>query len=140
MEEVLHGKNDGSQLGHTVGSIQSELDVKDGSKDVHSSAGNSVPFNMKDKKERDAAKQGARLVDIETSGDVNMDASISPDDVARAGGLGARDDISSLLPVASDSTDFEEALLEAQNYEGPQRDVSRPGLGWTEGTHQKLEK
>lgn len=138
MEEVLHGKNDNSQSGQTVGSNQ--LDVKDGPKDVHSSPGNSVPFNMKDKKERKDAKQGACLVDIETSGDVNMEASISSDDVACAGGLGARDDMSSFLPVASDSTDFEKALLEARSYEGQQGDLSRPGLGWEEGTYQKLEK
>ncbi|XP_010036310.2 uncharacterized protein LOC104425331 [Eucalyptus grandis] len=135
MEEVLHRKNDNSQMEQRVGSTQSELHVKDGSNDVHTSAGNSIPFNTKDNKEGEDATRGTRLVDIETSGDVNMEASISPDDVACAGGLGARDDISSFLPVASDSTEFEGALLEAQDYEGPQGDVSRPGLGWTEGTH-----
>lgn len=122
-------------MGQTVGSTQSELDAKDVSKDVHTSAGISVPFNMKDKKEGEDATQGARLVDLETSGDVNMEASISPDDVACAGGLGARDGISSFLPVASDSTDFGEALLKARDYEGPQGDVSRPSVCWTEGTH-----
>ncbi|KAL3715766.1 hypothetical protein ACJRO7_007503 [Eucalyptus globulus] len=135
IEEVLHRKNDNSQMEQRVGSTQSELHVKDGSNDVHSSAGNSIPFNTKDNKEGEDATRGTRLVDIETSGDVNMEASISPDDVARAGGLGARDDISSFLPVASDSTEFEGALLKARDYEGPQGDVSRPGLGWTEGTH-----
>ncbi|XP_056171298.1 uncharacterized protein LOC130139090 [Syzygium oleosum] len=76
------GKNDNIQMGQTVGSAQSELDAKDVSKDVHSSAGISVPFNIKDKKEGEDATQGARLVDLETSGDVNMEASISPDDLA----------------------------------------------------------
>ncbi|KAK9065707.1 hypothetical protein SSX86_015108 [Deinandra increscens subsp. villosa] len=64
------------------------------------------------------------------SGDVNMEASVSADDVMRAGGFGARDDISSFLPVASDSTDFEASLRDAREYEEPQKDVCRPGLGW----------
>lgn len=63
-------------------------------------------------------------------GDVNMEASISADDVMRAGGFGARDDISSFLPVASDSTDFEASLRDARDYEEPQKDICRPGLGW----------
>ena len=64
------------------------------------------------------------------SGDINMEASISEDDVMRAGGFGARDDISSFLPVASDSTDFEASLCEARDFEEPQKDIFRPGLGW----------
>ncbi|KAI7726262.1 hypothetical protein M8C21_008606 [Ambrosia artemisiifolia] len=66
------------------------------------------------------------------SGDVNMEASVTSDDVMRAGGYGARDDISSFLPVASDSTDFEASLRDAREYEEPQKDVCRPGLGWKE--------
>ncbi|KAI3678006.1 hypothetical protein L6452_37284 [Arctium lappa] len=69
-------------------------------------------------------------IDMEGSGDVNMEASISADDVMRAGGFGARDDISSFLPVASDSTDFEASLRDARDYEEPQKDICRPGLGW----------
>ncbi|KAI3750378.1 hypothetical protein L2E82_21013 [Cichorium intybus] len=64
------------------------------------------------------------------SGDVNMEASISADDVMRAGGFGARDDISNFLPVASDSTDFEASLRDARDYEEPQKEICRPGLGW----------
>ncbi|CAA6662142.1 unnamed protein product [Spirodela intermedia] len=56
----------------------------------------------------------------------------APDDVERAGGFGARDDIGSFLPVAMDSTDFEASLRDAREFEGPQHDVSHPGLGWTE--------
>ncbi|KAL0736651.1 hypothetical protein Bca4012_012861 [Brassica carinata] len=63
-------------------------------------------------------------------GDVNMEASISAEDVIRAGGFGAKDDIGSFLPVASDSTDFEESLRSARDYEGAQAEVQRPGLGW----------
>lgn len=66
------------------------------------------------------------------SGDVNMEASISAGDVLRAGGFGARDDINSFLPVASDSTDFEAALHDARDYEEPQGEIKRPGLGWME--------
>ncbi|KAD6119633.1 hypothetical protein R6Q59_025658 [Mikania micrantha] len=71
------------------------------------------------------------------SGDVNMEASISADDVMRAGGFGARDDISSFLPVASDSTDFEASLRDAREYEEPQKDVCRPGLGWKDDVNKQ---
>ncbi|XP_010423644.1 PREDICTED: uncharacterized protein LOC104708724 [Camelina sativa] len=63
-------------------------------------------------------------------GDVNMEASISAEDVIRAGGFGAKDDIGSFLPVASDSTDFEESIRSARDYEDAQPEVQRPGLGW----------
>ncbi|KAL0752485.1 hypothetical protein Bca101_034488 [Brassica carinata] len=63
-------------------------------------------------------------------GEVNMEASISEEDVIRAGGFGAKDDIGSFLPVASDSTDFEESLRSARDYEEAQEEVQRPGLGW----------
>ncbi|KAK9128831.1 hypothetical protein Syun_017628 [Stephania yunnanensis] len=48
-----------------------------------------------------------------------------------AGGFGARDDIGSFLPVAIDSTDFEASLRDARDYEEPQEQINRPGLGWT---------
>ncbi|CAL1385730.1 unnamed protein product [Linum trigynum] len=69
-----------------------------------------------------------------SSGEVNMEAAISTDDVIRAGGFGARDDIGSLLPVASDSTDFEAMILNAKDYEGPQAEQRRPGLGWKDAS------
>ncbi|RZS08959.1 hypothetical protein BHM03_00040001 [Ensete ventricosum] len=62
---------------------------------------------------------------------------ISADDVIRAGGLGARDDISSFLPVAIDSTDFEASLRDARDFEEPQEEMPRPGLGWTESIDEK---
>lgn len=65
-----------------------------------------------------------------SSGEVNMEASITTDDVLRAGGFGARDDIGSFLPVASDSTDFEAAIRDARDYEEPEGETQRPGLGW----------
>ncbi|KDP26097.1 hypothetical protein JCGZ_21130 [Jatropha curcas] len=72
-----------------------------------------------------------------TCGEVNMEASITTDDVIRAGGFGARDDINNFLPVASDSTDFEETILDARNYEEPQRETQRPGLGWRDSAERK---
>lgn len=75
-------------------------------------------------------EKGEHGIETGDSGDVNMEASISADDVMRAGGFGARDDISSFLPVASDSTDFEASLRDARDYEEPQKDICRPGLGW----------
>ncbi|XP_050229240.1 uncharacterized protein LOC126678385 [Mercurialis annua] len=74
--------------------------------------------------------------DKNTSGEVNSEASMTTDDVIRAGGFGARDDINSFLPVASDSTDFEESILEARNYEEPQGEVRRPGLGWKQSAEE----
>lgn len=44
---------------------------------------------------------------MSVSAEMNMEAPITSDDVMRAGGFGARDDIGCFLPVASDSTDFE---------------------------------
>ncbi|KAK9671109.1 hypothetical protein RND81_12G007700 [Saponaria officinalis] len=68
----------------------------------------------------------------EPSGEVNMEAAINPDDVIRAGGFGATDGLSSALPMASDSTDFESSLLDMRDYEEPQGEKCRPGLGWSE--------
>ncbi|WOK96805.1 hypothetical protein Cni_G05513 [Canna indica] len=66
---------------------------------------------------------------------VYTDVTLSLDDVIRAGGLGARDDISSVLPVAIDSTDFEASLRDARDFEEPQGQIRRPGLGWTESVN-----
>ncbi|KAL6839196.1 hypothetical protein ACP4OV_030868 [Aristida adscensionis] len=64
------------------------------------------------------------------TGDVNMEAAISTEDVVRAGGFGAKDDIGSLLPTAIDSTDFEASLRDARDFEGEKERPSHPGLGW----------
>ncbi|KAF6996557.1 hypothetical protein CFC21_012883 [Triticum aestivum] len=60
--------------------------------------------------------------------DMNMEAEISAQDVMRAGGFGAKDDIGSLLPTAMDSTDFEASLWDARDFEGVKEQPSRPGL------------
>ncbi|KAK9154796.1 hypothetical protein Sjap_002276 [Stephania japonica] len=76
--------------------------------------------------------QGAIMDNTNITGDVYMEeASITSDDVVRAGGFGARDDIGSFLPIAIDSTDFEASLCDARDYEEPQEQINRPGLGWT---------
>ncbi|KAL8489467.1 hypothetical protein ACS0TY_025384 [Phlomoides rotata] len=62
---------------------------------------------------------------------VNMEPSVTFDEVTRAGGFGATDDISSFLPVASDFTDFEANLRGARDYEDFEEKINRPGLGWT---------
>ncbi|CAM0954823.1 unnamed protein product [Alopecurus aequalis] len=63
--------------------------------------------------------------------DMNMEAAISADDVMRAGGFGAKDDIGSLLPTAMDCTDFEASLRDARDFEGEQEQPSHPGLGYS---------
>lgn len=90
-----------------------------------------------DRKGGENCPKGAPLEEIGASGDVNMEVPITPDDVIRAGGFGARDDIGSFLPVASDSTDFEASIRDARDYEEPQGEVSRPGLGWTGTTKEE---
>lgn len=72
--------------------------------------------------------------------EVMEEAAIKVEDVIRAGGFGARDDISSVLPVAMDSTDFEASLRYARDYEEENTDqdsskieqgnTTRAGLGW----------
>ncbi|PKA53365.1 hypothetical protein AXF42_Ash012306 [Apostasia shenzhenica] len=81
--------------------------------------------------DHESCKRGA------TGGEVDMEANITADDVARAGGFGTRDDISSFLPVAADSTDFEASLRDAKDFEEPLEEKRRPGLGWTEAVEKK---
>ncbi|MBA0650790.1 hypothetical protein Goklo_018172 [Gossypium klotzschianum] len=82
-------------------------------------------------------RDGETLEYMETSGEANMEVSLTTDDVIRAGGFGARDDIGSFLPVASDSTDFEASIRDARGYEEPQGDIHRPGLGWREASERE---
>lgn len=111
-------------------------DVKDIQRPAPNSPRNNIKVNMVGWKGRRITSPNAPA-DVDTSGEVNMEASITPDDVIRAGGFGARDDISSFLPVASDSTDFEAIIRDAKNYEEPQEEMCRPGLGWTEAAEKK---
>lgn len=106
-------------------------DTKEVARPVPSSPGDRKRINMVEGKDEKIVSQNVP-VDGATSGEVNMEASITTDDVIRAGGFGARDDISSFLPVASDSTDFEATIRDARNYEEPQGEICRHGLGWKE--------
>jgi len=108
----------------------SKIDEKEAMKTVTGSLGD-TETKAADCKGGTNVAEGTPSEEIDSYGEVNMEASITPDDVIRAGGFGARDDISSFLPVASDSTDFEASIRDARDYEEPQGEVSRPGLGWT---------
>lgn len=102
-------------------------------------------INNMPSQDSDALKLNVNMVSIEKgdstkdgeyenkiAGEVNMEAALTTDDIIRAGGFGATDDISSFLPVAVDSTDFESSLRDARDFEEPQGEISRPGLGWAE--------
>lgn len=75
---------------------------------------------------------GPSFVDVNAPSEASTKVAIFLDDAIRAGGFGARDDIGSFLPVASDFTDFEASLRDAHDYEGPKEETGRPGLGWAE--------
>ncbi|KAL6498471.1 hypothetical protein OROHE_026568 [Orobanche hederae] len=62
---------------------------------------------------------------------VTEEGAFTSDEVIRAGGFGAKDDISSFLPVASDFTDIEANLRGAREYEDLSEEIHHPGLGWT---------
>ncbi|KAI3806623.1 hypothetical protein L1987_22534 [Smallanthus sonchifolius] len=124
---MLHDTHDVSTKNGTSGPVQPETSVSGDKKHQE---------NKVDRHEHEHVGQDADDADMD-SGDVNMEASISADDVIRAGGFGARDDISSFLPVASDSTDFEASLRNARGYEEPQKDICRPGLGWKEDVKEQ---
>lgn len=81
--------------------------------------------------------KGGDYENKDTTGDINMEAALTTDDVIRAGGFGATDDISNFLPVAVDLTDFEALLRDARDFEEPQGEISRPGLGWAEAKEKK---
>lgn len=108
-----------------------EEDVKGIPKPARGSpARNNLKLDVADLKAQESAESNEVVGGKGSSGEVNMEASLSTEDVIRAGGFGARDDISSFLPVASDSTDFEAAIRDARDYEEPEGEIRRPGLGW----------
>ncbi|KAF2308153.1 hypothetical protein GH714_035902 [Hevea brasiliensis] len=111
-------------------------DAKDVPRPVPSSPGVKKHINKVEGKDEKIVSQNVPT-DEDKSGKINMEASLTTDDVIRAGGFGARDDISSFLPVASDSTDFEATILDARNYEEPLGEICRHGLGWREPAEGK---
>ncbi|XVE70477.1 hypothetical protein DITRI_Ditri10aG0075400 [Diplodiscus trichospermus] len=124
-----------SKRNEATASTNSEVSVEDSSKAAPSSPIKDVNVNTIAWK--DGGINGKTLENVETSGEVNMEVSITADDVIQARGFGARDGISSFLPVASDWTDFEASIRDARNYEEPQGDVCRPGLGWREASEKE---
>ncbi|KAF4356348.1 hypothetical protein G4B88_001223 [Cannabis sativa] len=127
--------NEDKPKGEEAESTHIEIKKKEFLKPVPNSETN-VHVNIVKGKDGQNVNQDASPLEIDAPGEV-MDASILEDDVIRAGGFGARDDLSSFLPVASDSTDFEAMIRDAREYEEPQGEVCRPGLGWKETTTQK---
>ncbi|XP_010269654.1 PREDICTED: uncharacterized protein LOC104606254 [Nelumbo nucifera] len=130
--EDVHDKNKDGMQNEVVESDDQEMNVEDAPRNL--SDVKDVEINMMDTEIEDSVAGNAALGEGDTLGEVNMEASIMPDDVIRAGGFGARDDISSFLPVAIDSTDFEASLRDARDYEEPQGEICRPGLGWKDAS------
>lgn len=120
--------HDGSTKDDTSEPVQLETVLSGERK--HCSSTDTIQVNKADTREHGNVGQNEDHAGDMNVGEVNMEATILADDVMRAGGYGARDDISSFLPVASDSTDFEASLRDARDYEEPQKDICRPGLGW----------
>eukprot|EP00252_Welwitschia_mirabilis_P011647 TRINITY_DN2598_c0_g1_i1.p1 TRINITY_DN2598_c0_g1~~TRINITY_DN2598_c0_g1_i1.p1 ORF type:complete len:118 (+),score=51.82 TRINITY_DN2598_c0_g1_i1:182-535(+) len=83
-------------------------------------------------KAKDVKEEVKSAAEAKATVDLNMEASMAEDDVERAGGYGATDDIRSFLPGTLDSTDFEAALRDAREYEEGEAEIARPGLGWSE--------
>ncbi|XP_054802191.1 uncharacterized protein LOC129305970 [Prosopis cineraria] len=134
LDKMMYDKNENAQMEDvSAEACHLESDEKEAMKNITRYSGN-VEAKVADQKGGVDGAEGKTSEDIGASGEVNMEASITADDVIRAGGFGARDDISSFLPVASDSTDFEASIRDARDYEESQGKVSRPGLGWNEST------
>ncbi|KAK9289341.1 hypothetical protein L1049_008414 [Liquidambar formosana] len=127
---AITNKNENSIRNEATESGHPKADVGDALKQDLVASKNIVGVSIIDPKGGENAAEGADLGDMNASGAVKMESSVTSDDVIRAGGFGARDDISSFLPVASDSTDFEATLRDARSYEEPQGEICRPGLGW----------
>ncbi|KAJ4969619.1 hypothetical protein NE237_002718 [Protea cynaroides] len=135
--EHLQDENEDSMTNGTNGIAKSdmrEMNVKDAPGKDSDTTKDAIEISRAGSNVGDNVEHEAASADMETSGEVNMEASITVDDIIKAGGFGARDDISSFLPVAIDSTDFEASLRDARDYEEPQGEIFRPGLGWTDAT------
>ncbi|XP_062117860.1 uncharacterized protein LOC133831529 isoform X2 [Humulus lupulus] len=132
-DDVSHDKNENKPKGEAAEFTHTEINKEEF---LNPNSENNVQVNIVKGKDGKNVNQDASPLEIDAPGEVK-EASILEDDVIRAGGFGARDDISSFLPVASDSTDFEAMIRDAREYEEPQGEVCRPGLGWKETTIQK---
>ncbi|KAK7285649.1 hypothetical protein RJT34_20426 [Clitoria ternatea] len=132
-KQSSHVKDDSADTSHPGIAVTQVL------KHFTESSGDVKDTKTADWESGEKCPKGRPVEEVDATADVNMEASITADDVIRAGGFGARDDISSFLPVASDSTDFEASIRDARDYEEPQGQVTRPGLGWTGATTTKGE-
>jgi len=132
----ISDKNEAGRTNEVPISDRPQTDVNGIPKEGAGFAKYTSQFYIYPKSGNDAAEKEAHR-HFDQSGQVNMEAAINADDVIRAGGYGARDDLSSFLPVASDSTDFEASLLDARDYEEPRGEQPRPGLGWSEDRESK---
>ncbi|KAK8590228.1 hypothetical protein V6N12_024607 [Hibiscus sabdariffa] len=133
--EVLHEKDKNGKRNEATESNNSEVGMEDACKVVPSSPRNIVQVNTIDW--NGGGVDDKVVQNMQSSGEVNMEVSVTAEDLIRAGGFGARDDISSFLPIASDWTDFEASIRDVRDYEEPQGDVSRPGLGWREASQSE---
>ncbi|PPD67832.1 hypothetical protein GOBAR_DD35290 [Gossypium barbadense] len=134
--KIFHEEKDEDRTrDEPIESSNSKVSGEDASKVVPKSPTNDVHDNVIAWKGE--GRDGETSEYMETSGEANMEVSLTTDDVIRAGGFGARDDIGSFLPVASDSTDFEASIRDARDYEEPQGDIHRPGLGWREASERE---
>lgn len=133
--QVSHEMDKDTTNNEAIESTNSEVSVEDASKVVPISPIKDAQLTAVAWK--GGGIEGETLEHVEASGEVNMEVSVTPEEVIRAGGFGARDDISSFLPVASDWTDFEASIRDAKGYEEPQGDVQRPGLGWREASKRE---
>ncbi|KAI4348657.1 hypothetical protein L6164_009356 [Bauhinia variegata] len=129
-DKMMHDKDESAPMDKLAETSHSKIEEEDVLKNVERSLGDDAQKKTADRKGGEHVVKDAYHEEFESSGEVNMEATISLDDVIRAGGFGARDDIGCFLPVASDSTDLEASILYARDYEEPQGEVSRPGLGW----------
>lgn len=132
----LSEKNANDVINETKDGTEHEMELKDPPNQDGGALKYTEDSDMR-KVNGKAMEQGVGMENENNTGDVDMEAAITTDDVIRAGGFGARDDMSSFLPVAIDSTDFEASLRDARDFEEPQEEISRPGLGWTESMNEK---
>ncbi|KAH6832600.1 hypothetical protein C2S53_010944 [Perilla frutescens var. hirtella] len=112
------------------GSKDKIAEAQSGSRKINFEAGKA------NTKATDKVQEGLAPEAQEVCEAINMEAYVTSDEMIRAGGFGATDNISSFLPVASDFTDFEESLRDAREYEESEEKSNRPGLGWKDETNE----
>jgi hypothetical protein len=109
-----------------------------GGKEIPETEPDVIKHQVEESNEESDEKSNSKEDNFEknrTTGDVDMEAEFTSEEVEKAGGFGARDEIGSFLPAMIDATDFEESLRDARGFEEEEGEdggeVSRPGIGWT---------